>query len=193
METHDDTARFRGQVVSYLPGLRAYARFLTSKADLADDLVQDTAVRALSAQDQFKPGTNLRAWLYTILRNQHSTHRRSRRHLHTPIDQIPECLFQVPASQMATLEIRDLRGALMQLHSTQREALILVAAAGCSYEEAAEICGCALGTIKSRVNRARAGVARALLGTEQMTAPSECSAVSATSDTRSARDQPLAG
>jgi RNA polymerase sigma-70 factor (ECF subfamily) len=183
MERHDDTARFREQVVGHLPQLRAYARFLASKADLADDLVQDTAVRALSAQHQFKPGTNLRAWLFTILRNRHSSHRRSREQLHTPLAQIPEWSFQVPAGQMASVEIREVRGALMQLHSTQREALILVAAAGCSYEEAAEICGCAVGTIKSRVNRARAGIARALLDPDEMTAPSASSAASEGSET----------
>ena len=147
---------FRDEVVALLPALRAFARSLANNAADADDLVQDTLVKAWSHADQFKTGTNLRAWLFTILRNTYYTRiRRRRREVEDASGQYAARLTVRP-SQDDVVSLNTLRAALQHLPDEQREVLILVGAAGLSYEEAAEICGCAIGTIKSRLNRARA-------------------------------------
>ncbi len=147
---------FRTDVVGCLPQLRAFARVLTGNRDRADDLVNDTILRALGAEHQFKPGTNLRAWLFTILRNQHISEFRRRRLEAGSVDDLPEALLTTPAVQQSMVEFNEVRKLLLQMPVKFREALILVAGAGLSYEEAAAICECAVGTVKSRVNRARA-------------------------------------
>ena len=122
----------------------------------ADDLVQDTLIKAWTNRDKFEPGTNLRAWLFTILRNTYYTNvLRRRREVRDEQGEYAATLKTAP-TQDWSVAVRSLQAALRQLPDEHREALILVGAAGLSYEEAAEICGCALGTIKSRVNRARA-------------------------------------
>ena len=122
----------------------------------ADDLVQDTLIKAWTNRDKFEPGTNLRAWLFTILRNTYYTQvNRRRREVRDETGEYANTLSS-PPTQDWSVAMRAMQAALARLPDEHREALILVGAAGLSYEEAAEICGCALGTIKSRVNRARA-------------------------------------
>ena len=148
-------AEWRDQVVALIPALRAFAWSISRNGSDADDLVQDTLVKAWSHRDKFETGTNLRAWLFTILRNTYYTAVvRRRREVRDEDDQYANSLT-CPPTQEWGLAIRALRAALDQLPIENQEALILVGAAGLSYEEAADVCGCALGTIKSRVNRAR--------------------------------------
>ena len=147
---------WRDEVVGLIPALRAFAWSLSHNSSDADDLVQDTLIKAWTHRSKFEPGTNLRAWLFTILRNTYYTAiLRRRREVR---DEQGEYAGQLrtPATQDWSVAMRSLQLALQRLPPEHREALILVGAAGLSYEEAAEICGCALGTIKSRVNRARA-------------------------------------
>jgi RNA polymerase sigma-70 factor (ECF subfamily) len=147
---------WRDEVVGLIPALRAFAWSLSHNGSDADDLVQDTLIKAWSNRDKFEPGTNLRAWLFTILRNTYYTNvLRRRREVRDEMGEYASTL-KTPPTQDWTVAMRALQEALQQLPPEHREALILVGAAGLSYEEAAEICGCALGTIKSRVNRARA-------------------------------------
>ena len=146
---------WRDDVVALIPSLRAFAWSLSHNASDADDLVQEALIKAWSHREKFEPGTNLRAWLFTILRNTYYTAVvRRRREVRDEDDQYARALTSAPTQEWG-LAIRALQAALDQLPAEHREALILVGAAGLSYEEAAEICGCALGTIKSRVNRAR--------------------------------------
>lgn len=146
---------FEHALVGAIPHLRAFARSFANDPARADDLVQETLVKAWNSRDSFTPGTNFRAWLFTILRNVYfSQHRKLKREVDDPDDQYQHSLAVQP-EQYGHLDLADFRAALGLLPSDQREALILVGAEGFSYEEAAEICGCAVGTIKSRVNRAR--------------------------------------
>ncbi|WP_181702597.1 sigma-70 family RNA polymerase sigma factor [Chthonobacter albigriseus] len=145
----------RDELLAAIPPLRAFAVSLTADADRADDLVQETLVKAWSNLDSFTPGTNMRAWLFTILRNTfYSNHRKQRREVQDVEGEHAARLATHP-SQNGHMDLADFREALSRLPDDQREALILIGASGFSYEEAAEICGCAVGTVKSRVNRAR--------------------------------------
>jgi len=135
--------------------LRAFAWFLARNRDRADDLIQDTIVRALTAAHQFRVGTNLKAWMFTILRNLHYNEVRKNR---VQIQSLDDPLAYEPAvlpSQVASLEFGDFRRAFWQLADDRREALILIGASGLSYEEAAKVCDRPKGTVKSRVSRAR--------------------------------------
>jgi RNA polymerase sigma-70 factor (ECF subfamily) len=153
---NDARANWRDEVVALIPALRAFAWSLSHNASDADDLVQDTLIKAWTHRDKFELGTNLRAWLFTILRNTYYTAVvRRRREVRDETGKYAATL-STDATQDWSVAVRSLQAALAQLPDEHREALILVGAAGLSYEEAAEICGCALGTIKSRVNRARA-------------------------------------
>jgi RNA polymerase sigma-70 factor, ECF subfamily len=152
----DAPSSWRDEVVGLIPALRAFAWSLSHNGSDADDLVQDTLIKAWTNRDKFEPGTNLRAWLFTILRNTYYTNvLRRRREVRDETGEYAGTL-RTPATQDWSVAVRALQAALQKLPAEHREALILVGAAGLSYEEAAEICGCALGTIKSRVNRARA-------------------------------------
>src|SRR6202140_2860927 len=145
----------RDQVLSTVPSLRAFAISLCGNIDRADDLVQETLLRALSHIDSFEPGTNMPAWLFTILRNLfRSEYRKRRREVEDGDGRYAESLKSHP-EQPGRVEFEEFRAALATLPADQREALILVGASGFSYDEAAAICDCAVGTIKSRVNRAR--------------------------------------
>jgi RNA polymerase sigma-70 factor (ECF subfamily) len=147
---------WRDAVVLMIPALRAFAWSLSHNSADADDLVQDTLIKAWTHRDKFEVGTNLRAWLFTILRNTYYTAAvRRRREVRDETGKYAATLATGP-TQDWSLAMRALQAALAQLPDEHREALILVGAAGLTYEEAAEVCGCALGTIKSRVNRARA-------------------------------------
>ena len=149
----------RKAVLGAVPSLRAFAISLCGNVDRADDLVQETLLRALANIDSFQPGTNMSAWLFTILRNHfRSEYRKRRREVEDSDGRYAETLKSQP-DQIGHVEFNEFRAALGQLPADQREALILVGASGFSYEEAAHICGCAVGTIKSRVNRARTRLA----------------------------------
>ena len=142
-----------------VPSLRAFAISLCGNVDRADDLVQETLLRAWANLNSFEPGTNMSAWLFTILRNHfRSEYRKRRREVEDSDGHYAETLKTQP-EQYGQVEYREFREALAQLPQDQREALVLVGASGFSYEEAANICGCAVGTIKSRVNRARTRLA----------------------------------
>ncbi len=152
----------RSAILAAVPSLRAFAISLSGNVDRADDLVQETLVRALANIDSFEPGTNMSAWLFTILRNHfRSEYRKRRREVEDSDGRYAETLKSQP-EQQGRIEFREFRAALARLPADQREALILVGASGFSYEEAAHICGCAVGTIKSRVNRARTRLAELL-------------------------------
>jgi RNA polymerase sigma-70 factor (ECF subfamily) len=152
----------RDSILQSIPAMRAFAVSLSGNIDQADDLVQEAIVRGLTYIQQFKPGTNLEAWLFTILRNQfHTVYRKRRREVEDPDGGMAARLSVFP-EQDGYLDVQDLKAALTHLAVEQREALLLVAAQGFSYEEAAEICGTRIGTIKSRVHRARAELAKLL-------------------------------
>ena len=156
----------RDALLAAVLSLRAFAIPLCGQVDRADDLVQDTLLRALSNLDRFEPGTNLNAWLFTILRNLfHSQYRKRRREVEDPDGSYAGRLKAQP-EQSSRLDLEVFRDALGKLPHDQREALLL-GASGFSYEEAAQICRCAIGTIKSRVNRARVRLS-ALLAVEDV-------------------------
>lgn len=147
--------QLRDDMLKTVPSLRAFAISLSGNVDRADDLVQETLLRAFANIHSFQPGTNLPAWLFTILRNLFRSEYRKRRREVEDADGSYAANLKTQPEQTARVEYNELREALAKLPADQREALILVGASGFSYEEAASISGCAVGTIKSRVNRAR--------------------------------------
>jgi RNA polymerase sigma factor (sigma-70 family) len=146
---------FRAELGRVIPHLRAFGRSLSGNRDLADDLVQETLLKAWAARKRFQAGTNMRAWTFIILRNLFLSQMRRARFKGEWDDITASKILAAPASQERHVDLADLQRALMHLPQPQREALILVGAGGFAYEEAAEICGCAVGTIKSRVARGR--------------------------------------
>lgn len=152
---NEPTPSLKQALIAEIPPLRAFAISLAGDADRADDLVQETLVKAWSASASFKEGTSLRAWLFTILRNVFFSQYRKRRREVQDVDGLAAGRLVTAPTQDLHVDLGDFRAALDRLPPDQREALILVGASGFSYEEAAEICGCAIGTVKSRVNRAR--------------------------------------
>ena len=146
---------FKEQLSAVIPHLRAFGRSLSGSRDLADDLVQETLLKAWAARKRFQAGTNMRAWTFIILRNLFLSQMRRARFKGEWDDLTASKILAAPASQDRHIELSDMQRALMHLPQPQREALILVGAGGFAYEEAAEICGCAVGTIKSRVARGR--------------------------------------
>ncbi len=146
---------FRDDLLACIPSLRAFGLSLTARGDRADDLVQETLMKAWRYHESFSAGTNMKAWLYTILRNEFYTQLRKRKREVEDADGVYSNKVAVHAEQDGHLDMADFTIALAKLPEDQREAVVLVGASGFSYEEAAEICGCAVGTIKSRVNRAR--------------------------------------
>jgi RNA polymerase sigma-70 factor (ECF subfamily) len=156
------TAELRATLLKVLPHLRAFAISLCGNVDQADDLVQDTIVRGLSYIDKFEPGTNMQAWLFTILRNQfHTSFRRKRHEVEDP-DGIMAGMLSTLPEQHGHLDLDDLQTALGKLSVVHREVLLLIGAEGLSYEETAQIVGTSIGTVKSRMNRARARLAELL-------------------------------
>lgn len=153
---NDDAADIlQAQLTALLPNLRAFARSLSGNSDRADDLVQETLVKAWRNRDSFVQGTNLKAWLFAILRNSYISELRKRKREVPDSDGALASQLTVNGEQSGHVDMRDFMTALGTLPQEQREALLLVGAEGFSYEEAALMCGCAVGTIKSRVNRAR--------------------------------------
>jgi len=152
----------RQEMLDAIPHLRAFAISLTGDITYVDDLVQTSLMRGLEYLGKFQPGTSMQAWLFTILRNQFYTERRCKgREVEDPEGAMAGHLAVMPG-QGARLDFTDMQSALAKLSVEQREALLLVAAEGVSYEEAAQICGTNLGTIKSRINRARTRLAELL-------------------------------
>jgi len=150
---------FTDDILASVPSLRTFAISLTRATDRAEDLVQETVLRAISKQQQFEPGTSLQAWLFTILRNQFlSDHRKAVREVEDVDGSYAATMISVP-DQEDRMMIQDLEAAIGKLPQGQREAIMLVGADGLSYEEAARSLGCAVGTVKSRINRARKSLA----------------------------------
>jgi RNA polymerase sigma-70 factor (ECF subfamily) len=153
---------FKRDLLSVLPHLRAFARGLCGRPDFADDLVQETAIKAWTARERFAPGTNMRAWTFAILRNHYLSELRRNRHQAEYDPDSAERLLIMDADQEAPLHLTDMETALLKLSPERREALLLVGAGGFTYEEAAKISDCAIGTMKSRVARARDQLAHLL-------------------------------
>lgn len=148
-------SEFKEQLAAVIPHLRAFGRSLSGNRDTADDLVQETLLKAWAARQRFQAGTNMRAWTFIILRNLFLSQMRRARFKGEWDEVAAAKILSAPATQDRHVELGDMQRALMQLPQPQREALILVGAGGFAYEEAAQICDCAVGTIKSRVARGR--------------------------------------
>ena len=146
----------RDELVTHLPALRAFALSLTRNRATADDMMQDAVLKAWTNMDKFQPGTNMRAWLFTILRNNFYSSRRKLNREVADVDNAFSDTLSVKPDHDGRLQMRDFKVAFDKLADEHREALILVGASGFSYEDAADMCGVAIGTMKSRVNRARA-------------------------------------
>jgi RNA polymerase sigma-70 factor (ECF subfamily) len=153
--TTGSSTRFETELLEATPFLRAFARTLCHDSEQAEDLAQEALLKAWQCRGQFQPGTNLRAWLATILRNRYYSLGRRRKWQADYDQEIIERTLVAPDDPQAVVELEDVRRALAMLPDFQREALILVGAGGMSYEEVAQIAGCPLGTVKSRVRRAR--------------------------------------
>ena len=153
---------FHDQLAAETPALRVLARALTRNEHRAQDLVQDTLMKAWASRDRFRPDTRLRAWLCTILRNTFYSDLRKRRREVEDVDDIFASRLSEGPGQEHALALKEFVAALADLPVTQREALVLVGGAGFTHEEAAQVCGCAVGTVKSRVSRARARLSEVL-------------------------------
>jgi RNA polymerase sigma-70 factor, ECF subfamily len=161
------TATMHDDIVQSLPQLRAFACRMARDRSLADDLVQETVLRALVHADQFQPGTNLKAWLATILRNSYFTVKRGEKRVARYAVGFPSEPAVTRGDQEGHVEMLELRSAIAELPAAQREALVLVGANGFSYGEAAQMAGCGVGTMKSRTSRARSQLRRFLDGDEK--------------------------
>ncbi|MET1754738.1 sigma-70 family RNA polymerase sigma factor [Novosphingobium sp. RD2P27] len=159
---HQADEEFRKELLGTLPHLRAFARGLSGRPDYADDLAQETAIKAWTARERYTPGTNMRAWTFAILRNHYLSELRRNRRQTDLDDGAVERMLVMDADQEGGLHLSDMEAALLQLAPERREAVMLVGAGGFTYEEAAEIADCAVGTMKSRVARARAELNRIL-------------------------------
>lgn len=155
---------FKDQLVAIIPSLRAFARALCGNRELADDMAQDAMVRAWAARNSYQPDTNFRAWMFKILRNNYYTAFRKNARTTSWDPEVAERLLVVGASQEMAIHVADVAAALGKLPAEQREVLMMVATGGLSYEEAADTIGCAIGTVKSRVARGRAALARLIDG-----------------------------
>jgi len=155
---------FHDQLVAIIPSLRAFARGLCGNRDLADDMAQDAMTRAWAARQSYTPGSNFRAWMFMILRNHFYTTLRKNSRMVSWDPEIAERVLVVAPAQQDGLNVQDVQAALQKLPPEQREVLILIGANGVSYEEAAEIMGCAIGTIKSRLARGRVALTALIEG-----------------------------
>lgn len=151
-------AEFHKELTAAIPHLRAFARMLCGDRDRADDLAQETLMKAWAARDRYVAGSSFRAWTYTILRHHYFGQIRRQRFVGDYDENEAERILNMPGSQESRLEATDVLRALAILPAAQREVLVLVSIGGVSYEEIAEICGVALGTVKSRIARARAAL-----------------------------------
>lgn len=159
-----DDRLFKEQLVAIIPSLRAFARGLCGNREMADDMAQDAMMRAWAARNSYVPDTNFRAWMFKILRNNYYTAFRKNARSVSWDPEAAERLLVVGPSQEMHIELNDVAAALNKLPNEQREVLMMVAAGGVSYEDAATIIGCAVGTVKSRVARGRAALAELIEG-----------------------------
>ena len=158
-QTVDPDIVFRDQLVAIIPALRSFARGLCGWRGMADDMAQEAMVRAWAARASYIQGTNFRAWIFIILRNQYYSTIRKDARMSTWDPEAAERLLVEAPSQQDGIHVSDVAKALQKLPPEQREVLLIVGASGASYEEAAEIIGCAVGTIKSRLARGRKALA----------------------------------
>jgi RNA polymerase sigma-70 factor, ECF subfamily len=163
-EAKDPDKVFRDQLVALLPSLRAFSRGLCGHREMADDLAQDTMMRAWAARESYTQGSNFRAWMFMIMRNQfYTTIRKNARS--TSLDpEVAERVLVVAPAQQNGINVEDVAKALQKLPAEQREVLLLIGANGLSYEEAADVIGCAIGTVKSRLARGRTALAALIDG-----------------------------
>ncbi|WP_340107838.1 sigma-70 family RNA polymerase sigma factor [Pikeienuella sp. HZG-20] len=162
---------FRDELMATMPAVRGFARTFERDAARADDLVQETMVKAWASRERFKAGTNMKAWLFTILRNSYISQYRKKKREVEDIDGEMTAGLSERGRQEGHMAMLDLRAALAELPHNQREAVILVGAAGFSYDEAAEVIGVAAGTVKSRVSRARARLEELMSDVRPVEAP----------------------
>ena len=167
------SASFKDELLAEIKNLRAFAISLSGSVSVADDLVQEALLRAWSKSERFQPGTSLRAWLFTILRNIYYSNYRKRAREVQDSDGVYARRLTVPGDQESHLDLEDFRKAMTKLPAEQREVLTLIGASGLSYEEAAAICGVEIGTIKSRLSRARSRLVELLGLDETADAPVE--------------------
>jgi RNA polymerase sigma-70 factor, ECF subfamily len=163
-EDIDADKLFRDQLVALLPSLRAFSRGLCGNRDMADDLAQDTMMRAWAARESYTQGSNFRAWMFMIMRNQFYTTIRKNARTTSLDPEVAERVLVVAPAQQNGINVEDVAKALQKLPAEQREVLLLIGANGLSYEEAAEVIGCAMGTVKSRLARGRAALAALIDG-----------------------------
>jgi RNA polymerase sigma-70 factor, ECF subfamily len=164
---------FRDNLVAIIPSLRSFARGLCGNRELADDLAQDAMTRAWAARSSFQPGTNFRAWMFMILRNQFYTTLRKNSRIVSWDPELAERTLVMDANQHDRINVADVAAALQKLPAEQREVLMLIGANGVSYEEAATIMGCAIGTIKSRLARGRIALAALIDGKDDLPPPTK--------------------
>lgn len=162
--TADPDRIFRDQLVALLPSLRAFARGLCGHREMADDLAQDTMMRAWAARESYTQGTNFRAWMFMIMRNQFYTTVRKNSRMTSLDPEVAERVLVVAPAQQNGINVDDVAKALQKLPAEQREVLLLIGANGLSYEEAADVIGCAIGTVKSRLARGRTALATLIDG-----------------------------
>lgn len=167
-----DDKDFRDQLVAIIPPLRAFARGLCGTRDLADDMVQDAMTRAWAARQSYAAGSNFRAWMFMILRNHYYTTLRKNARMVSWDPEVAERVLVAAPTQQDGLNVRDVQAALQKLPAEQREVLLLIGANGVSYEEAADIMGCAIGTIKSRLARGRVALTALIDGPAYKDEPS---------------------
>ena len=160
----DSSSEFKDELLRVIPHLRAFARGLCGRLDVADDLVQETLVKVWTARDRFTLGSNMRAWSFTILRNTYLNELRRNRFNIEYDEAVAERILTTGPQQEGPIHLSDTHHFLLQLLPEYREALLLVGAGGLSYEEAAQVAGCAVGTMKSRTSRARAGLTKLMDG-----------------------------
>ncbi len=160
----DADQQFRDQLVALIPALRTFARGLCGWRDMADDMAQDALVRGWAARASFTPGTNFRAWMFMILRNQFYTTIRKNSRMTSWDPEVAERVLVEAPSQQHHIHLADVAKALQKLPPEQREVLLLIGANGLSYDETAEIVGCAMGTVKSRLARGRKALAELIDG-----------------------------
>lgn len=168
-----DDKDFRDQLVAIIPPLRAFARGLCGTRDMADDMVQDAMTRAWAARQSYAAGSNFRAWMFMILRNHYYTTLRKNARMVSWDPEVAERVLVAGPTQQDGLNVQDVQKALQKLPAEQREVLLLIGANGVSYEEAADIMGCAIGTIKSRLARGRVALTALIDGPAYKDEPSE--------------------
>ena len=152
----------QSEVVELIPALRAFARTFCPKSEEADDLVHETLTKALANLDKFEPGTRLKSWLFTIMRNTFCTRFKKSSRETVGLSQGASASLVTEATQEWTVQADEVRRALERLPEHHREMLVLIVMLGERYEDAAAICGCAVGTVKSRLSRARQQLRREL-------------------------------